>query len=84
MAEIGFDMTVEGLRSYIGKKGIDRQYALVECAIKAYRRQLENWWPDALLIKCNAMGKDDHGKRQCLVAFLRNPASGGFASEALI
>eukprot|EP00959_Pyramimonas_sp_CCMP1952_P004094 85855-Pyramimonas_sp.AAC.1 len=26
---------------------------------------------------------NDDGKRQCLVAYLRNPASGGFPSEAL-
>ena len=47
----------------------------------AYRRQLNKWWPDALYAKYSEM--DDDGKRQCLVAYLRNPASGGFPSEAL-
>eukprot|EP00959_Pyramimonas_sp_CCMP1952_P414175 8677772-Pyramimonas_sp.AAC.1 len=54
---------------------------VVLSAFNAYRRQLHNWWPDTLYAKYSDM--DDHGKRQCLVAFLRNPASGGFASEAL-
>ena len=81
MAEIGFDITVEGLRSYISKQG----YALVECSFKAYRRQLENWWPDTLLIRYNALAKEgnDDARKACLVRYLSNPLSGGFAADTL-
>ena len=54
---------------------------VVQSALNAYRRQLNNWWPDELYAKYSEM--NDDGKRQCLVAYLRNPASGGFPSEAL-
>ena len=81
MADMGFDITLEGLCGYISQHGDDRQHGLVECAVKAYRRQLENWWRDTILIKYNT-AKDDHGKRQCLVAYLLNPALGGFPAEA--
>eukprot|EP00959_Pyramimonas_sp_CCMP1952_P390455 8181897-Pyramimonas_sp.AAC.1 len=34
-------------------------------AFNAYRRQLQNWWPDALYARHSEM--NDDGKRQCLV-----------------
>ena len=55
---------------------------MVQSALHAYRRQLNNWWPDALYARCSEM--NDDGKRQCLVAYLKNPASGGFPQEALL
>ena len=54
---------------------------VVLSAFKAYRRQLQNWWPDTLYAQYSEM--TDDGKRQSLVAYLRNPASAGFSSEAL-
>ena len=49
---------------------------VVLSAFNAYRRQLQNWWPDTLYVRYSKMSDD--GKRQCLVAYLQNPASGGF------
>ena len=73
MVQMGGEVSVETSRRCA--RGV------VQSALNAYRRQLNKWWPDALYAKYSEM--DDDGKRQCLVAHLRNPASGGFPSEAL-
>ena len=73
MVQMGGEVSVETSRRCAN--------GVVQSALNAYRRQLNNWWPDALYAKYSEM--NDDGKRQCLVAYLRNPASGGFPSEAL-
>eukprot|EP00959_Pyramimonas_sp_CCMP1952_P152396 3188608-Pyramimonas_sp.AAC.1 len=58
----------------------DQGGALVKGAFKAYHRQLTNWWPDTLLIRYDELSKgaNDDDRRECLVMYLQNPASGGF------
>ena len=73
MVQMGGEVSVETSRRCAN--------GVVQSALNAYRRQLSNWWPDTLYAKYSEM--NDDGKRQCLVAYLRNPASGGFPSEAL-
>ena len=69
MVQMGGEVSVETSRRCA--RGV------VQSALNAYRRQLNKWWPDALYAKYSEM--DDDGKRQCLVSYLQNPASGGFS-----
>ena len=73
MVQMGGEVSVETSRRCAN--------GVVQSALNAYRRQLNNWWPDTLYARYSEMSDD--GKRQCLVAYLQNPASGGFPQEAL-
>ena len=77
MTEMGVEVSMEGLRGC--------EAALVNKAFNAYHRQLQNWWPETLLIRYNDLehqGGHDDARRQCLVRYLQDPVSGGFRRDA--
>ena len=73
MVQMGGEVSVETSRRCAN--------GVVQSALNAYRRQLNNCWPDTLYARYFEM--NDEGKRQCLLSYLQNPASGGFPQEAL-
>ena len=77
LTEMGDDVSLEGLRGCEGP--------LIRNAFDAYHRQLKNWWPETLYMRYNELPhpgtNDDSRRRQCLVAYLLNPSSGGFPAD---
>eukprot|EP00959_Pyramimonas_sp_CCMP1952_P127020 2656629-Pyramimonas_sp.AAC.1 len=81
MVESGFEISLAGLRMV---RISDEGSALVKGAFQAYHRQLANWWPDRLFIRCDELrkGANDDARRECLATYLQAPASGGFPRDA--
>ena len=62
MTETGVEVRMAVLRNC--------EAALVKHAFHAYHRQQNNWWPNTLLIRYNALlhhGTNDNARRLCLV-----------------